>query len=612
MGVNGPADPLIVAFGRLQQIAAQVEDGPDPNNAFEVEITPGDLGQAVRDSWDRLQSARDVRTRCLELYTGRHYGENVDSGLEEYVNLMQQAVESYLPQLVSFEPKAHVDAIDGGLTVEAMVRELSLNRVAKKCDLAEVHFNVVLEAIFAPWGIIRTGLKAGNEQVSVGDKTFIRGEFFVENIDFEDFVTDQSGRRPNERLFDGHRIRIPRAVALAAEKSPGVPLYDAETIRNAPRLQLGKELPSDADRIAGFSGDPYDLVDMIELWEIAVYYGDRTMIYTLSNLDGGEWAREPYQYWGPADGPYIKLWFTGVPSNNVPVTYAQRMLDLHDAGIRTAYRFIEAIDRTKVAHIYRPGEEDLADALRNADDNEWIKGDPTAINSTKTGGVVPELQPGMQFIMELFNNAGGSPQLVGGSKDIAKTATAATILQGNAQQRVAVMNYRSMRVLSTVFEHAAWYQDNDPMLHETLVSRLPGGVRVEFENTAELREGDFSKFVFTVDAYSARPMDPAVRLDKLTNGLGILFQAATLGPQGFSKVAQILAKELQLPEIDEINLDPVANMARQAVVAAEGGPPKNNPLKAPQRERPEAPYQQSLNQSRGTVSKANGPAARAA
>lgn len=602
-------DPLQLMMGELAKMQAQAADGPDPNNATAAEITPNALGQAIKNSWERMASFRDVRTECLEKHAGRHYGDN-SSQNKEYVNLLNQAVETMISQLVAFEPKAHVDPIEGGLLIEALVRELSLNRASKKIGLGEVHYTWVLEALFAPFGIIRTGLKAGTEQITVGSKAFNRGEFFAENIDFDDYVIDQSARRPNDRTFEGHRLRVPRSVALAAEREPGVSLYDAAVIRSAARLTTGKTEPTDSDSIAGFHGDPYDLIDMIELWEIAVYLGDRTRIYTLASLDSPAWAREPYDYWGPETGPYVKMWFMPLPSNALPIAFSSRMLDLHDAGARVANRFIDAIDETKVNHIYRPGEEDLADALRKSGDNEWIKGDPTAVNTVKSGGVVPELEPGMQFLMELFNNASGSSQLLGGQKDIAKTATAATILQGNAQARITVMTNRSLRGLSTVFEHMAWYQDNDPALKETLVARLPGGARTEFANTPELRKGNYGQFIFTVDAYSAKPIDPAVKLDKLVQGLGVLFQSVVLGPQGFSKVAQILSKELQMPEIDEINPDPAMMMARQAVVQGEGGPPKNNPLMAPKKSNTaQAPYQQVLNQSRDMVSSANGAGA---
>lgn len=610
-GGQQPVDPLQMMLAEFAKQQAQIADGPDPNNAAELSITPSLLGQAVKNSWERMSGFRDVRVETLEKYGGRHYGDgNTDQ--KGYVNLLNQAVETLISQLVAFEPKAHVEPIESGLLIEALIRELSLNRAAKRVQLGEVHYTWVLEALFAPFGIVRTGLKAGQEQVSVGNKSFNRGEFFAENIDFEDYVIDQSARRPGDRLYEGHRLRVPRDVALAAEREPGVPLYDHSVIKAAPRLTTGKTEQSMADTLAGQHGDPFELVDMIELWEIAVYLGDKTTIYTLSDLSGGSrWAREPYEFWGPETGPYVKLWFMPMPSSALPIAYTARQLDLHDMGCEITERYYEGIRDTKTQHIYRPGEEDLADAMRKGGDNEWIKGDPSAVNTVKSGGLTKELQPGVEFLMQQFNNASGSSQLMGGHADIAKTATAATILQGNAQARIQVMTGRSLRGLSTIFEHMAWYQDNDPALKETLVARLPGGARTEFVNTPELRKGDYTQFIFSVDAYSAKPMDPAVRLDKLLMGIQALISSMPLGPQGFSKVAQILSKELQCPELDEINPDPSMMMARQAVGAAEGGQPKDNPLMSPETNVAPRPYQQSLNQGSSTRS-ANGPGASAA
>ena len=595
-----PEDPMQQMMQSMMDLQAQAQDGEDPSNALEDELDPGTLGQAVRDAWDRLQPFRSKRVECIEKYVGRHYGD-VTSTDAQYVNLIQQAVETLLPQIESYEPKCHVEPVSSGLIIDALVRELSLNRLAKGIGLAEIHSQVVLDALFAPFGIVRTGIKASDDQVMVGDKIFNRGEFFVDHIDFEDYVCDQVGRTPRDRVFEGHRIRVPRSAALAAESEPGVPLYDPDVIKAASRLTIGKPEPNEADQISGFSGDPFDLVDMIEIWQIYVYLGDRTMVYTLTDLSGQKWAREPYEHWGPESGPYIKLGFFPVPSNSIPQSYASRILDLHEAASRTANRFIEGMDRTKVTHVYRSGEEDLAAAVRDSKDNEFIKGDPTAITSVKSGGIVPELQPGMQFVMELFNNASGSSQLLGGQADIAKTATAATILQGNAQARLSVMDSRSKRVLTKVFEHAAWYQDNDPMLEETLMARMPGGVTMEFVNRPDLREGKYTDFIFTVDAYSSKPVDPAVKLDKLMQAMQMLVASAQLGPNAFAKVAQILAKELQIPEIDEISPDPAMFMARQAVVQNEGGPAADDPVKRPEQKKSnvrQAPFQQGLGQAR--------------
>jgi len=590
-------DPLSAMLQALQHRLAEEQDGVDPREAINAEITPHSLGDAVFDSYKRLEQFRDIRTECIAQFAGPHYPDTGVEG-EQYVNLLQQAMDTITPQIVSFEPRAHCEAMAGGLTVEAMVRELSLNRQAKRINLGDKHFEVVLEALFSPVGVIKTGLHAGQDQVVVGDRMFTRGEFYAEVIDFEDYVIDQSARRLDDPIFEGHRMRVPRSVALAAEREPGVPLFDPEVIKSAPRLQMGRINATQADKLAGFQGDPYQLVDMIELWEIAVYMGDRTMIYTLTDLGGNsKWARDPYEFWGPESGPYLKLYFTGVRSNSMPLSYASRILDLHNAGVETSSRFIEGIKNTKLQHIYRPGEEDLADAMMNGGDNEWFKGDPTSVADVKSGGLIAELEPGMEVIMQLFNNASVSSQLIGGQADISKTATAATILQGNAQARLTIMKERALKILSKVFEHMAWYQDNDPYLDETLVARLPGGVRVELKNTPDLREGKFTDFVFSVEAYAAKPMDPAVKLDKLIQALQLLPLLMQLGPQGMSKALQVLSKELQEPLLDEINPDPTMMMAREAVAASSGGPPRNDPGKKPTDSRPQ-PYGQVLGNAR--------------
>lgn len=568
-------DPMSIGGGAL----AQDEYGR------EFPFSPADLGEMMQDSYDRLESFRETRRRLIADYCGPHYGMSapvagVDPLFEaDHHNLIQQTIDALLPNLTAKDIKPSVEARTQRLVLEAMARERQLERTLDDIGLADTHGQAVLDAFLGPFGIVWVGLRAADDLHVVRDRQFRKGQFVAACIDFDDYVIDQSAKRDTQSLFEGHRFRIRRAEALRCVRMDGSPMYVSEVVESAPTITTGDRDGGDVHKLAGHTGDPYRAADWLEFWSVAVYADGVVWIATVDRLGReAKFVREPYVYWGHGRGPYRKLSFLGVPNNAMPLAFANRVRDLHGSTKRVANKVIDDILTAKDVLIFRPGDEDLADAIRTASNGQQIKGDPTAVQNMTFGGSLANLFPALEFIRSMANDATGGSQLESGAKDNSKTATGASILQGRQQMRQEFMQAKSLRFLSSIVQAAAWYQVHDPFLQATVIQRLPGGHRVELRLDPEIVEGQYDEFAFTVKSLVNVQMDPSVKAARLIEIIGQLPALAALGPQAFTKIMSILSSHLDIPELDEINPDPSALIAKEQQMQAQasqtgtGGP----------------------------------------
>ncbi len=555
-------------------------DGEDAAGGFP--FTASDLGRMALESYDRLERFRDVRTKLIAEYVGPHYlGDSIPVGDEgtnaEQVNLIQQSVEALLPNLVAKTISPSVTPRSANLAVEAMARERTLERTCDQINLVDTHGMAVLDSLLGPMGIVWVGIKAGNDTHTVMDRQFASGQFTAAAIDFDDYVIDQSAKRRTQALFEGHRTRMTIREAKAARRMDGSPLYNHEVLESIDRLRHGDKNIGETQKLSGNSRDPYEVAGFIEVWHLAVYVDGLTYICVIDQLGSeAKFLREPYVYWGPAEGPYRHLSYLNVPNNAVPLAFANRVRDLHDAMRRLSSKIIGDVLTAKDVGIFAPGSEDLTEAINRAVNGQWIKGDPTSITRVTMGAELAKLFPVLDQIRSMANDATGGSQLEGGAKDNSKTATGASIIAGKQANRAEWMGSRSLAFLSSIIQAAAWYQAHDPFLQATVVQRLPGGLKVELLNTAELAQGSYDDFAFKVDALLNRQIDPMVRASKLIELVGQLPAIASLGPQAFSKIMTILASSMDIPELDEINPDQTSMMATQQQMAMQqqqtGGP----------------------------------------
>lgn len=576
------ATTLLPRDGTVNPYDFPEQDPEGPGHSIDplTFLTPHALAEARKSSWLRLQWVRDMRERVIRAYAGVMAEDQTQDPV--IVNLVEQAVDTLHPQLTYDDPHCNVEPVgSSSLSGAAMIRKLSSERTARDIGLGDIHSQAVLDALLGPMAICRTGLRAGPERYNVRGREFRQGIFYAALIDFDDYVIDQGARNDSECIFEGHRYRIPRSIALDSD------LYDNSVIENLPVLKLGKMEQGQVEGLEGWMGDPYRLVEMIELWDIAVYLGDCTLICTLTDVITDKWCRKPYEYWGPDTGPYVKLSFSRIPNVAIPKIFGARIMPISDAINQATDKVVDDIVTEKTTYAYAAGEEDFADAMRLARNNEWIKTDnPEKVKTMTSGGIKQETIGAISFLRDCFNSASMSPDILGGTKDQSGTATGASILQGNAVVRLKRMQRQSQTFLTKIFRHIAWYKDSDSQLQETVVARLPGDISVELQNTAQLREGAFADFNYEVDAYATQPMDPVMRLAKFLELLPQIPVLAQLGPDPFGKIMHVAAQALEMPELDDISPDAAFMQIKDQLAGMVPQAPQGQPVQPAQGPKP--------------------------
>lgn len=555
--------------------AVEFDPSNDPPEGFP--FTASDLGRMVEESYHRLEPFRQKRLEIIKAYVGPHYpgGQQGD----DYDNLVQQAIEMFLPSLTTTAVEAEAEPATLDLQVEAMAQARKIEATAKAIDVPATHAEAVLDALLSPFGIVWVGLKAGSDQTAVDsqDRRFNAGSFIAASVDLDDFVMDQAAKKRKQTMFNGHRTRTMRKEAMQAVMADGTPLYNHEVIENATRISTGDVDRGQAQELAGRDADPYQVADMIELWYIAVYFEGGIWCCVLDQMgSAARFARAPWRWWGPQHlGPYLFLSFLEVPNNAVPLAYANRVLDLHNARKKVTRKAVNDFIEAKDVNIYREGEQDLADAVRTAEHGSFIKGDPTAITTVSTSGSLDKLFPVIEYIKGLSNDATGGSQLQAGAKDGSKTATGASILAGRQEKRENFMQQRSGMLLSQIADAMKWYIFNDPYLKGTVIQRLPGGDKVELVLDAEMRESEWSEASLKVNMVPAQNVDPLVKGNQLIELCKTFPLLTQLGPQAFAKIMTIMANRFREPMLDEINPDPTVFQAHQQelMMAMQAGPP---------------------------------------
>lgn len=551
-----------------------------PADPDEFPFTERELGQMMQDSFDSQEDFRRLREKVIRELAGFHYpGSKPSDGVQDYRNVLRESLEAMYPDLICSHLQPNVAPATLNLSVEAMIHQIRLEKTADEVDLLQTHAEAILDAWIGPFGVTWCGLRAANDFAAVEGRQFNPGIFAPTIVDFDDYIIDQSCKRRSQAKFESHRSRLRLADALAMTLEPDKPLFDHEVIRDMGLLSKGSPDRGETEDIRAHSGEVYRPGNFIEIWYFAVYSGSRIWTGAVDRLGpGARFAIAPRPWWGPEGGPYHVVSFNKLPANTLPPGCAVGSLALHGAEKRIVAKVVDDIVEAKNVNVVRPGEQDIAEAVKNARNNEYLFGDPTAIASVKSGGALVDLFPALQMMEDLVNKSTNGVSLMSGAKDVSKTATGTANLAARQQARREPMQDESKRFLVGMLKAAAWYSINDPMIKGTVIQRLPGGHRIELIADRSLMDGDFGDFKFSISALTSQPMDPAVKADKFISVLNQIPTLAQLGPQVVTKSLTILGRLLNEPEIDEINPDPSHLLARQALAGQIQPGPGGQPM----------------------------------
>ena len=454
------------------------------------------LHNAIAWSQKTLERPRKERKEAVRQYVGFHYA---DKGTKEKnpVNLVELAATIYLRHLAARVPKCIVRTDVPDLRPFAADMEIALNQIPGEINLASTLRRVVSEALFSI-GIVKVGLGSTNENAKIGD------EPFVSIVQLDDYFCDMSARSWEEVQYEGNDYWM-----------------DAEQVK----AMYGKELQGDDDN--GVSADGQSHVHTVSVDESSVPYSPRVLlrdVYLVRENRMVTYAVETQQIlrdvpWdGPEGTPYIKLWFSDVPGNLMPLPPVAVWRDLNELANKLFRKLAKQTMGRKSVAAFQGGNEDAITRLKMAQDGEAIRYDGAAPEQITIGGTD---QGGVAFFLQTwdrFNLVAGNIDSLGGLSPQADTAAQEKLISESSSVRLHAMADATVEFAKAIFKRLAWYMWTDPVRERTLVKTATGRpdsrLAITKKWTPETRDGDFLDYNFEIDVFSMQDDSPATRVQK--------------------------------------------------------------------------------------------------
>lgn len=549
-------------------------------------ITMKGLRKALQAAEDRLKPFRDRRKDNFKMYAGPYYGdESADSpadknGGRSIVNLIAQTVDNYHAVLAPVSVTNQFQAKQGMLVGEAMKLSKAVDNIYQDESVCqEVGDPCIFDALAGGMGIAVVGLKAGSDILDVDGANYDNGKPFVEYIDPDDYIVDSSARRWSERLFEGHRYRVP--IQYLKDNN----LYPPDVIARMSAVGDGAAGPRTGDRVEEITKESRHekdaLLKQVELIDLILYLDDQAVDVTITAkaLEGGgdDADEEPLSvrpYQGPPRGRYVRLAPLIIPSNIQPQALATVVADQHIVADRLAAKMARQMLRNKKVLAYSRAVSEDAIAVTSAGDGDSIAvDDVTQMKEMEFGGVITDFYGAIEFLFNVFNHQSGQVQQLGGSgeSNSSGTATEASILQGNLQTRLSRFKEQVERFFEEISAKLAWYIVTDPMIQTPVNIRMQGGASIDLEYSAETRRGDFLDFNYNVRVSRAKKMSPEVRtqriIELLTNVVPVVVQLALQGVVKFTETMAVILDSMDMTDLEACFNDPMMAMQTAAMMA---------------------------------------------
>lgn len=496
------------------------------------------LHESIEWSAQMLEKPREERVAAIQDFCGSHYVK--DSACPATpVNLIELAVTIYVRLLAARSPKCLVKTDVPSLRPFAADMEIALNQIPGEIGLSATLRRAVVEAIFSI-GIVKVGIGATNENAKIGD------EPFVSIVQLDDYFCDMSARSWEEVQYEGNEYWM-----------------DTEQIRELYGVSL------DSDEYSGESQDGQVQARSLTVHEHGSPLHERVLLRDVYLVREGRMVTyavssqrvlrdEPWD--GPEGSPYIRLWFSDVPGNLMPMPPVAVWKDLHELE-NTLFRKLarQAVAKKTVSAFQGGNDEDIA-RLKKASDGEGFryngaKPEQIALGGVDGGNLAFALQ-----VRDIHSALAGNLDSLGGLSPQANTATQEKLISEASSVRIRAMSDATVDFAKAIFKRLAWYMWTDPVRERTIVKRASAAapyLSTTRKWTPETRDGDFLDYNLEIDVFSMQDDSPSTRMEKFLNVyerviLPILPQLEAQGAYiDFRAVLDYVARNANLSEISD-------------------------------------------------------------
>lgn len=551
-------------------------------------VTAKQLKRAIAHSDVRLEPHRRQRLEAIKDYRGRFYGGN-EGHRRQPINLVNRQMCVLAAHLTAGNPINDVRTERLEFRAKSLLLQLALGHLDRKLDRARISRRMLLDSFVSPCLFARVGLRAGPELVTIDGQNYDRGQPYYLPISLDDMIYDPAARCDDEAFMMGHRYRVNRERALESGVFAG---YE-DCIRNLPAVHQRERATVASEGTPGASDEEaYVTGDMVELADIALY--DDDIVY-MATVPVGEETPDEYlrvDLWeGPERGPFVKREFTpGIdsPFGIPPIAQAREQAELIN---ETVEKLSEQIRNLKTILAYRPGHDDTAKAVEEAEDGKALKvNDPkNDLGVLAFNTVTPGLDQFAALMLNLWNQQTAGIEVLGGA-DLAggkKTATEYAGQTSTASMMVADLAREHEAFETEVTKRLAFYLRSDPFIELPLIHRLPGGELVQVRYSPDMMEDEHGDFTYKVRSLSMRAetQDPIIRQRRVIEMVVAFAQvaqvsAATGNIIDFAGTVRVLGREFGIEEIDEIVGDPVMAALERAMYASVPGEAMAQPVGA--------------------------------
>ena len=515
------------------------------------------LFRAVQRSYQALDGYREMNRKLVEEYGGTYYQQESTgtSRTNRYVNLIQQAVETYQMLLTANRPRVLIQSRVPGLRPFAKHFENALNLLIKEIHLEDTMSQWVMDAFFCV-GIVKTHMAdAGVVEIET-DRWMDPGRPFASNIALDDFVYDMKANKWSEVRYAGDMYHMSYEDA--------VDIFGEAAMKNhVPRIRS----TDDVDRVdtlsRGDASDADDFEDRIDFADIWVPKYGKVFTYVVQSrrqfiLHGDPVAVE--EWTGGEDGMYQLLGLGDVPENIMPSSPASHLEQLDALANDMWRKCSRQARRQKDVNVYTPGGAGSAQQIQLADDGEWVQvNDTSDVATLKQGGVDAASYAFLNGSMEAFDRMAGNLQTLSGLGSQEETARQAQMVSNAAGNKVDKMTKtvvsKTVRLVQSL-GHLLWQDDFTTLAMSIPIEGTPFVVADEWRPSD--RAGNFLDYNFDVDVYSMQYQSPQGRLSQLDRVVQtvILPMAPMLQQQGgyvdMIELTSAYSKLMNMPDLKNI------------------------------------------------------------
>lgn len=224
---------------------------------------------------------------------------------------------------------------------------------------------------------------------------------------------------------------------------------------------------------------------------------------------------------------------------------------------------VQSIEELERKYVIKPGAQDMAMRLQERGGETTIAGDPASIAEFIRGGMVKELLEGLAFLENVGKMVGPNIALAGGQADPGDSATASSILAGNAAVVMGDWKKAISAGRTKVLRRVAALLLQGEDRREYAMPVAPGR-SIPLVWDASTRDISYDQYRYTIKPSSnTAGMDPRAKLRSLfevLSALPSLLQLVIGTGNDPQKALQVIEDLAGLPELGE--MFPTGDMAQ--------------------------------------------------